>query len=119
MLGGRFAAEAGVVELRAQLADFLFGFRLQRLGQPGRGPFQQPGHAVGPLRDAASAVAAFAAAARRIAELFEPLLGARLALGDQFQQQPGTAGDGAENGELRQQVGMLIKAANISVMVTR
>ena len=45
--GGRFAAEAGVVELEPELADFFFGLRLQRLGQRGRRLFQQLGHAVG------------------------------------------------------------------------
>ena len=79
MLRGGFAAEAGVVQLGSQLADFCFGLGLQRLRHLRRGFFQQAAHAVGALGDAAEPSRCGGAmgrgnrraALRRAASLFE------------------------------------------------
>ena len=100
MLGAASRAEAGVAQLGSQLADFFLGLRLQRLGQAGRGSFEQRGHAVGALGDAASRSLRRRDGSRNIVE---PCFGAGFLWRQDVEQQPCAAGHAAEDGELGQE----------------
>ena len=98
--GGRFAAEAGVVQLGRSLptSSSVFGCSgLDNVGEALSSSRVMPSERLVTPRPSRCD------GAIRIAEFVEPAFGARLARGQQFQQPPRAAGHGAEDGQLGQQ----------------